>query len=221
MTLDAVMAELESLEDERMLKHHLKAGAGKNLFGAKTGDIRKVAKKIKTDPELAKQLWKTGNLEAMMLTTLIVKPKELSAKELDGMVRDVDYGWLADWLNNYVVKKHPEKEELRLKWMADEHPSAARSGWSLTTSRVVNEPDGLDIGALLDRIENEMGDAPELAKWTMNFCLAEIGINFPEHRKRAIAIGEKIGAYRDYPVSKGCTSPFAPIWINKLVARNS
>jgi len=29
----------------------------------------------------------------------------------------------------------------------------------------------------------------------------------PTLRKRAIAIGEKIGLYRDWPVSKGCTPP--------------
>jgi hypothetical protein len=32
-------------------------------------------------------------------------------------------------------------------------------------------------------------------------------------------MGEKMGIYRDYPVSKGCTSPFAPIWINEMVGR--
>ena len=51
----------------------------------------------------------------------------------------------------------------------------------------------------------------------MNYCLAEIGINFPVHHDRAIAIGEKLGAFRDSPTSKGCTSPFAPIWIRELV----
>ena len=35
----------------------------------------------------------------------------------------------------------------------------------------------------------------------------------------ALAIGEKLGIYRDYPVSKGCTSPFAPIWIKEMVKR--
>jgi hypothetical protein len=53
----------------------------------------------------------------------------------------------------------------------------------------------------------------------MNFCLAGIGIHFPKHRKRAI--GHKLGIYRDYPVSKGCTSPFAPIWIKEIVSRQS
>jgi hypothetical protein len=42
----------------------------------------------------------------------------------------------------------------------------------------------------------------------MNFCLAGIGIHFPS--KRAIAIGETLGVYRDYPVSKGSTSPLRP-----------
>jgi hypothetical protein len=39
----------------------------------------------------------------------------------------------------------------------------------------------------------------------MNNTLAAIGIHDSEHRKGAIAVGEKIGQYRDWPVSKGCT----------------
>jgi 3-methyladenine DNA glycosylase AlkD len=87
----------------------------------------------------------------------------------------------------------------------------------------VKSPDGLGFPALLDRIESEMGSADPSAdpvvQWTMNCTLAEIGIHFPKLRKRAIAIGEKLGIFRDYLVSKGCTSPFAPIWINAMVAR--
>ena len=29
------------------------------------------------------------------------------------------------------------------------------------------------------------------------------------------------GIYRDFPVSKGCTSPFAPIWITEMVKRQT
>lgn len=53
----------------------------------------------------------------------------------------------------------------------------------------------------------------------MNVALAQIGIRHPKRRRRAVAIGEKLGVYRDYPVSKGCTSPFAPIWISEMVRR--
>ncbi len=91
----------------------------------------------------------------------------------------------------------------------------------LSEQVVIKNPEGLDLGALLDRIEREMGNAPSPTQWTMNYCLAEIGIKFAEHRKRAIDIGEKLGIYRDYRVSKGCTSPFAPTWIGAMVARQT
>jgi 3-methyladenine DNA glycosylase AlkD len=219
MTLNQAMAELKKLGTEQMRAYYAKNGAGKDVFGCKMGDVRSVAKKVKSDHALAIKLWKTGNLEARLLATLVCKPKEFSAKELDAMVRDVDYAWLADWLNSYVVRQHPEKEALRVKWMKDKHPSAARAGWSLTTERVVKDPAGLDLAALLDRIERELAGAPELSRWTMNFCLGEIGINHPAHRKRAVAIGEKIGAYRDYPCSKGCTPPYVPTWVAEMVSR--
>jgi 3-methyladenine DNA glycosylase AlkD len=64
-----------------------------------------------------------------------------------------------------------------------------------------------------------MAGADPAEQWTMNSCLAAIGIHHAKHRTRALAIGDKLGLYRDYPVSKGCTSPFAPIWINEMVRR--
>jgi 3-methyladenine DNA glycosylase AlkD len=189
------------------------------------GDIRNVAKKIKTDHSLARELCATGNYDARLLATLVAQPKEFSAEELDRMVRDIPHpphmapSQLADWLSSYVVKLHPDKEALRQKWIEDDDPMAARAGWSLTAERIAKSPEGLDLSALLDRLEREMGTAPPPAQWTMNFCLAEIGIGHTELRERALAIGEKLGLYRDYPTPKGCTSPFAPLWIGEMVKR--
>jgi len=219
MTLEETLRQLESLSNEGMRAWNAKNGAGDKQFGVKHGDIRVLAKKIKADHNLAMSLWETGNIDAQYLAILLIKPKDLSAKEVDRIVRSVTFAWVADWLNNYVVKQHQGKETLRQEWMATDHRWAARAGWSLTAERVVKSPDGLDLQALLDRIESEMGNADPVVQWTMNSTLAEIGIHFPMHRKRAIAIGEKLGIYRDYPVSKGCTSPFAPNWINFMVSR--
>ena len=221
MTLKDTLAQLESLGDEKRRAHNRKNGAGDNQFGVQLGDIRKLAAKIKTNHQLAIALWDTGNIDAQLLAILLIKPENLSRDEMDRMVRSVNFAHVADWLNSYVVKNHPDKEALRQAWMEDDDPWAARAGWSLTSERIAKNPDGLDLPALLDRIESEMGNAAPEVQWTMNSCLAGIGIHFPKHRKRAIAIGEKLGIYRDYPVSKGCTSPFAPIWINEMVRRQS
>lgn len=221
MTLKEAIAQLKALGDEKMRAHNTKRGAGDDQFGVKLGDIRTLAKKIKTDHTLALALWETGNVDARLLATLLIKPADLSAKEMDRMVRSVTFVHVADWLYSYVVKLHPDKETLRQGWMTTKHPMAARAGWAATAGRVAKSPEGLDLPALLDRIEAEMGTADPVVQWTMNCTLAEIGIHFPKHRKRALAIGEELGVFRDYPCSKGCTSPFAPIWINAMVARQA
>ncbi len=219
MTLKEALTHLEALGTDKMRRQNTKNGAGDNQFGVRRGDVRALAKKIKTNHELALALWDTGNVDARFLAILLIKPKSLSADEMDRMVRSVSFVEVADWLNSYITKKHPEKETLRQEWMAADDPMAARAGWSLTAERVVKSPDGIDLPALLDRIESEMGTAAPEVQWTMNGSLAEIGIHFPDHRERALAIGEALGVYRDYPCSKGCTSPFAPIWINAMVSR--
>lgn len=220
-TINEVLVALEKLGDPKVRAMNAKNGAPENQFGVKMGDIRNVAKAIKTNHELGLKLWETGNVEAMLLTTLIIKPKELSEEQLERMVSAATYPWLADWLNSYVVKQHPSKESLRLKWMESHDPMLARAGWSLTTERVVKNPDGLNLGALVDRIDRELGTAPAPTQWTMNFALGEIGTRFAEHRERAIAIGERLGLYSDWPVSKGCIPPYVPVWIREMVARGA
>ena len=123
---------------------------------------------------------------------------------------------MADWLNAYVVAQHPEKEALREKWMMAKDRWAARAGWNLTASRVNKGADGLDLAALIERIEKVMPKAMPEVQWTMNNTLAAIGIHHP---KRAIAIGETIGLYRGWPVSKDCTPPYVPVWVEATVKR--
>lgn len=219
MNLTETLSKLESLSEEKVRAMHLKNGARENIFGVKMGDIRALAKKIKTDHELALQLWETENIDARLLAILILKPKALSSEQIEQMVASENFTWAADWLYNYVVKEYPEKELFREKWMNSGNSMLARAGWSLTSGRIARSPEGIDIPAILDRIENEMAKAAQEVQWTMNTTLAQIGINHPDYRERAIAIGEKLGIYRDYPVSKACTSPFAPIWINEMVSR--
>ena len=219
MTLKQALAKLKALGNETMRAQNSRHGATGDQYGVRRGDVRKLAKEIKTDHKLALALWETGNLDAQFLAILVMKPKELSADEIDGMLRQVTFVEVADWFISYVIKKHAEKETLRQQWMSDDHPMAARAGWSLTAERMAKDTAGLDPESLLERIESEMPSAAAEVQWTMNFALVEIGIHFAEQRERAIAIGEALGIYRDYPVSKGCTSPFAPIWINEMVRR--
>ncbi|MEZ6143570.1 MAG: DNA alkylation repair protein [Zavarzinella sp.] len=214
-----ILTQLKARTNEKTYAHNKKDGAGENQFGVPLGEIRKLAKELKLSHEQALSLWATGNLEARLLAILAMKPKSLSAKELDQMIREANQVQVADWFNAYVVKNHPDKDTFRESWMDDADPWAARAGWALTSSLIVKDSSELDLPALLDRLEAEMATAPPMVQWTMNFCLGHIGIHHAQYRTRALAIGEKLGLYRDYPVSKGCTPPYVPIWVNEMVKR--
>ncbi len=221
MTTSDVLRQLEALGHESVRTRNRRRGAGDAQLGVKLGDIRKLGKALDRDPVLAMELWATGILDARMLAILLLRPKDLSVEHVDAMVRTPGFEAVADWLDAYVARKHPEKEQLRVAWMADHEPWAARAGWSLTAERIAKHAEGLDLSALLDRIERELSTVAAEPRWTMNHALAAIGIHHADYRERAVAIGEALGVYRDYPVPKGCTSPFAPLWIAEMVRRNA
>jgi 3-methyladenine DNA glycosylase AlkD len=213
-TVDDVMAELASVEDPKLRAANEERG---DDHGVNLSALRAVAKRLKTQHELARELWDTGDTAARLLATLIAKPRAFSADELDAMICGIGSPKLLDWFVN-LVKLSKHAEELRLRWKEDTG-LVGRAGWSLTADRVIKSPAGLDLVALLDQIEKEMKTAPEVKQWPMNQCLAEIGIRNPKHRARAIRIGEKLKVLIDYPASPGCTPPYAPIWIAEMVRR--
>lgn len=215
-TVAGIMAEIAALEDPRIRAVNSKHG---DDHGVNLGALRAVAKRLKTQHELALDLWATGDTTAKLLALLICKPKSFSREQLDTMLRQAGTPKVRDWLVNYVVKKHPDAEALRVSWFADADPLVASSAWMLTADRIAKTPDGLDLPALLDTIETQMVDAPDRLQWEMNHCLAQIGIFHPDLRARAIEIGERLEVLKDYPTPPNCTSPFAPIWIAEIVRR--
>ncbi|MEU2079324.1 DNA alkylation repair protein [Streptomyces sp. NPDC013489] len=210
------MAELAALEDPKARAVNERHG---DDHGVNLGKLRALAKRLKTQQDLAERLWQTDDSSARLLALLICRPKAFGRDELDAMLRGARTPKVHDWLVNYVVKKSPHAEELRLAWTADPDPVVAGAGWALTTERVAKQPDGLDLDGLLDVVEAEMKDAPDRLQWAMNHCLAQIGIEHPERRARALDIGERLEVLKDYPTSPGCTSPYAPVWITEMVRR--
>ncbi len=215
-TLAEALGELAALEDPKTRAANEKRG---DDHGINLSRMRAVAKKVKTDQPLAQELWGTGETAARLLALLICRPRDFTADELDAMLRETRPPKVNDWFVNYVAKKTPLAEEMRLRWFDDADPTVAAAAWSLTTERVVKNPDGLDLPHLLDLIERDMKDAPSRLQWSMNETLANIGIHHPSLRARALEIGERLQVLADYPTPPGCTSPFAPLWIGEIVRR--
>ncbi|WP_309064860.1 DNA alkylation repair protein [Microbacterium sp.] len=216
LTASDALAELAALEDPKARAVNERHG---DAHGVNLSKLRTLAKRIGMDAPLARELWDSGDVAGQLLALLIMRPREADADELDAMLRSTRSAKAHDWFVNYIAKKSPLAEQLRVRWFDDADADVRAAAWALTTDRVVKKPDGLDLDDLLDRIEAELRDADPRLQWAMNETLANLGIHHPALRERAVAIGERLQVLADYPVPPGCTSPFAPLWIAEIVRR--
>lgn len=188
--------------------------------------IRTIAKEQGKNGALAAQLWRSGGFSARMLSLLILDLKAVDVPRIEAMISDVEaaeakeQSQLLDWLiANVIMKKAALKNETA-RWRDDPSTLKQRVFWSVQARSVKGENHALNA-QLLEHIERELPAANEKVQWNMNWCAAQIGIADERLRGRCIALGERLGLYRDYPVSKGCTSPFLPIWIGSVVGKQA
>lgn len=188
--------------------------------------LRNIAKELGKNAGLAAQLWKSGGFSARMLSLLILELKAVGVPTMEGMISDLDaaegkeQSQLLDWLiANVIMKKAALKSETA-KWRDDPSTLRQRVFWSVQARSVKAENHALNE-RLLAHIEQALPTAGEKVQWNMNWCAAQIGIADERLRGRCVALGERLGLYRDYPVSKGCTSPFLPIWIGAVVGKQA
>lgn len=190
------------------------------------GDLRKIAKEIKKDHELAMELWSSGTFNSRQLAILIMDKKLLDQELIDQLSKDIreheykERTHLADWLMANQLMKDKKTIALITSW--ENSPSIlqrrifwyyqARLRW--TGQKPPDNTEAL-LSAIEERIANE---APEV-QWAMNFTAAQIGIFDPEQRARCIALGESLGLYKDEKAPKGCTPNYLPEFIRIQVEK--
>ena len=106
-TVAGVMAGLAALEDPRVREVNERHG---DDHAVNLGKLRAIATRLKTQQDLARELWATGDTAARLLATLICRPRAFEADELDAMLRDARTPKVHDWLVSYVVMKSPHAE---------------------------------------------------------------------------------------------------------------
>ena len=190
----------------------------------KLGDIRKIAKDIKKDHELAMELWATEEFLPRLLAILIMDKKLLSQDVLNKLDKDMrnhpldERNNLMDWFMANQLTKSKKTIALMESW--ENSPSAlqrrafwyyqARLRWTGKTP-----PD--NTAELLSALEANMTQEEPEVQWAMNFTAGWIGVYDEENRARCITLGEKTGLYKDEIVAKGCTPNYLPEFITMEV----
>ena len=88
MNTQEILATLKKAGKPQTAAIYKHYGAGDNVFGTLTSEIGKLHKKIKVDHALAKELWKTGNAEARVLSLLVTDPQKLTRADADRLLKE-------------------------------------------------------------------------------------------------------------------------------------
>ena len=192
----------------------------------KLGDLRKIAKAIKKDHELAMELWSTGEFLPRQLAILIMDKKILTQEVIDQLDKDIqsheldERNQLIDWLMANQLSKDKKTIALMESWENSPSILQRRLFWYYQARlRWMGKTDYSNTEELLASIEAKMmGEKPPV-QWAMNFTAGQIGKWQEEHRARCISIGEETGLYKDEIVPRGCTPSYLPKFIPIEVAK--
>ncbi|HEV8377838.1 MAG TPA: DNA alkylation repair protein [Tepidisphaeraceae bacterium] len=224
MNATEVMKQLEKMGSEQQRKTYERHGCTAPIFGVKIADLKTIVKKVKSDTALAKELYRTGNGDAMYLAGLIANGKELSRKELDEWAAKSPWSMISGYTVPWVAAEHPQGWEAAMKWINSSEEKITISGWNTLGAIVsMREDKDLDIAAiekLLDRVVKEIGKAPNDTRYAMNGFIIAVGSYIKPLTKKALASAEKIGCV-EVELCGACKLPAAVDYIKKVIAKGT
>lgn len=220
MEYKEVMKELESFGTAQNRKIYGRHGAYGEFFGVSFANLNKLQKKIKKDTKLARELFKSGNLDAQTLATMVADPDEFSEKELDSWVKKMKYYPLVDeFVKNLVNKTKFSKKKIE-EWINSDDEWIGRAGWQLLALYVMTENDLTDnyYEKYLLIIEKNIHTSKNRTKEAMNTALISIGTRNKNLMKKALQIANEIGVVEIDHGETNCKTPEAVAYINKTWA---
>src|SRR5262249_52481027 len=198
--------------------------APEHTFGASMADIKKLAKAIKGQQDLACELYASGKMEAMYLAALVANGAQLTAKELDQWADAAsDLPLIADYALPWVATENPKGRELALKWMKSKKEMVACSGWATYAVMAATvSDDALDVREienLLQAVEREIHTAPNRVRLKMNSFVIAVGSHVKPLHDRAKAAAKKIGSVIADMGDTECKIPSATEYIERVAAK--
>ncbi len=225
MTVEEIISELESLGNENIKKILLKHGVKEPFFGVKVEDLKPIQKRIKTDYQLAKDLYATGNADAMYLAGLIADDEKMTKTDLQTWVKQAISNNISEYTVPWVATGSKHGFELAMEWIdaGEEHIAAA--GWATLSNLVALKPDSeldiLALKALLQRVVQNIHAVDNRVRNAMNVFVIAVGSYVTSLTEDAIIASKEIGTVIVDKTGTACKVPDAAEYILKAKNKGS
>lgn len=216
MTVSEVLALLDAERDERGMRHWEKLGpgtAGMRTYGIGLTRLRKLAKRIGRDRELAQALWKTDVYDARVIALLIDDPAQITRDQAQRQVGELAGGMLAHVFASCdaTLAKTPFMVELAGQWVCSDDPVRRDCGYGLLyeASKLSGRkaPDEAFFLAHVQRIADTIDAEPERVRLSMATALMGIGKRSAVLNKAALKVAREVGPI-EFASASGKCEPF-------------
>ncbi|MFD2863808.1 DNA alkylation repair protein [Mucilaginibacter antarcticus] len=140
MTVNDIMAELQSFGDEKIKTLLLKHGVKEPFFGVKIEYLKSIQNNIKKDYQLAKGPYATGNADAQYLAGLIADDKQMTKADLQTWVEQALSNNISEYTVPWIAAESNYGIEMALEWIYSDQPHIAAAGWSTLSNTVSLKP---------------------------------------------------------------------------------
>ncbi|MBM7855725.1 3-methyladenine DNA glycosylase AlkD [Desulfohalotomaculum tongense] len=165
-----------------------------HALGVATANVRKTAKKIGTNHELAAELWDAGYRETRLLAVLIADPKKTTPELIESWLKDVKSWDLCDHLCNNLIRYVEKAKGKITEWAYDHREFFKRAAFSTIACLVIHEDfSSEELDHFLKLIKECSDDNQKYVKKSISWALREIGkYGSAEHDKAVILASELI-----------------------------
>jgi len=206
-----------SAQTKKIFANH---GAPPTTFGVKIADMKTIVKRVKKNHELAKDLFNSGNGDAMYLAGLIGDETKMTKADLNKWAKKSNWHMISEYSVPFVASESPHGWELALEWINSNRENVASSGWATLAAYISITPDEqLDIPViekLLDIISKDIHQSQNRVRHTMNNFVIAVGSYSPSLTKKAKEIATSIGKVEVNMGNTACKVPNAITYIEKV-----
>ena len=195
MTKKDVLRKLKDLANLKAVEGMAKFGiTSKKIYGVSIPNLRKIAKEIGTNHQLALELWDEGIREARILASMIDDPALVTEKQMEKWVKDFDSWEVCDqccmnlfWQMPYVFEKAKE-------WTSRKEEFVKRAGFALMAVLAWKDKEAKnkDFTKFFSVIKKESLDERNFVKKAVNWALRQIGKRNSYLNKKAIGLAKEI-----------------------------
>jgi 3-methyladenine DNA glycosylase AlkD len=167
-----------------------------HALGIRVTQLRAYARTLGRDHALAGALWRSGIHEARLLATLVEDPADVTERQADAWVRDLDSWDLCDGLCGNLLDRTPFAFAKAAEWSRREPEFEKRAGFALMAWAAVHRKDVGDerFEAFLPLIVAQSTDDRPYVRKAVNWSLRQIGKRSPRLNRSAIEAARQIQA---------------------------